>query len=119
MSKQVIGAGIRGANVVVDRVEGKINAAIEKYGADQAVSLPNTAYFIPVIYGITGIKVQTLGEMLPIIEKCRQLLADVPVDNCWTPYLGPGLDSGMAALFAFDMEEALKYLGDDCPYLAC
>ncbi|MCD6532971.1 MAG: CO dehydrogenase/CO-methylating acetyl-CoA synthase complex subunit beta, partial [Deltaproteobacteria bacterium] len=42
-----------------------------------------------------------------------------PVDNCWTPYLGPGLDSGMAALFAFDMEEALKYLGDDCPYLAC
>ena len=118
MSKQVIGAGIRGANVVVDRVEGKINAAIEKYGKDQAVALPNTAYYLPVIYGITGEKVETLGDMLPIMEKCRQLLADVPVDNCWTPYLGPGLDSGMAALFAFDMEEALKYLGDDCPYLA-
>ena len=119
MSKQVIGAGIRGANVVVDRVEGKINAAIEKYGKDQAVALPNTAYYLPVIYGITGVKVETLGDMLPIMERCRQLLADVPVDNCWTPYLGPGLDSGMAALFAFDMEEALKYLGDDSPYLAC
>jgi len=116
MSKQVISAGIRGANVVVDRVEGKINAAIAKFGADKEVVLPNTAYYLPVIYGVTGMKVETLGDMLPVMEKCRQLLADVPVDNCWTPYLGPGLDSGMATLFAFDMEEALKYV-EGSPYL--
>lgn len=117
MSKVVIGAGIQGAHLVIDRVEGKINAAIKKYGADKAVGLPNTAYYLPVIYGITAIKVETIGDMLPVMEKCRQLLADLPAEECWTPYLGPGLDSGMATLFAFEMEEALKYLEDVCPYL--
>ena len=118
MSRIVIGNGIRGSNVVVDRVEGKVNAAIEKYGVDKAVGLPNTAYYLPTIYGITGIKVETLGDMPAILKKCRELLAEVPAEDCWLPYLGPGLDSGMATLFAFDLEEALKYLEDPCPYLA-
>lgn len=118
MSRIVIGAGIRGSHAVVDRVEGKVNAAIEKYGTDKAVGLPNTAYYLPTIYGITGIKVETLGDMPGIIKKCRELLAEVPAEECWLPYLGPGLDSGMATCFAFDLEETLKYLEDPCPYLA-
>jgi len=118
MSKLILTAAIRGAHAIVDRVEGKVNAATEKYGADKPVELPNTAYYLPVIYGIAGMKVETLGDMLPVIEKCRELLPEMPAEAAWVPYLGPGLDAGMAAVFAFEMEEALKYIeGEECPYL--
>ena len=33
------------------------------------------------------------------------------------PYLGPLLDAGMAALLAFELEEALRYLEDPDFYL--
>lgn len=116
MSKIIISSAIRGAHAIVDRVEGKVNAAIEKFGADHEVKLPNTAYYLPVIYGMTGYKVEKLGDMPEVIKMCRDLLPEVPAENCWLPYLGPGLDAGMATCFAYDVEEALKYL-ENCPYL--
>lgn len=116
MSKIIISSAIRGAHAIVDRVEGKVNAAIEKFGADHEVNLPNTAYYLPVIYGMTGYKVEKLGDMPEVIKMCRDLLPEVPAENCWLPYLGPGLDAGMATCFAYDVEEALKYL-ENCPYL--
>ncbi len=116
MSKIIISSAIRGAHAIVDRVEGKVNAAIEKFGADHEVKLPNTGYYLPVVYGMTGYKVQTIGDMTGVIEKCHELLPEIPAENCWLPYLGPGLDAGMATCFAYDVEEALKYL-ENCPYL--
>ncbi|MBN2333267.1 MAG: CO dehydrogenase/CO-methylating acetyl-CoA synthase complex subunit beta [Deltaproteobacteria bacterium] len=116
MSKLIISSAIRGAHAVVDRVEGKVNAAIAKFGADHDVKLPNTGYYLPVIYGMTGYKVEKLGDMPEVIKMCRDLLPEIPAENCWLPYLGPGLDAGMATAFAFDVEEALKYL-ENCPYL--
>ena len=118
MSKLIITAAIRGAHAIVDRVEGKVNAAIQEYGADKEVVLPNTAYYLPVIYGITGYKVEKLGDMPGVIEKCHQLLPELPAEEAWLPYLGPGLDAGMATAFAFELEESLLYLDPDkCPYL--
>ena len=43
--------------------EGAIDAAIEKYGADKAVSFPDTAYSLPCYYAVTGTKVNTLGDL--------------------------------------------------------
>ena len=118
MSKLILSAAIRGAHAVVDRVEGKVNAAIQEYGADKEVAQPNTAYYLPVVYGITGYKVEKLGDMPGVIKKCRELLPELPAENAWLPYLGPGLDAGMATAFAFELEEALLYLDPDkCPYL--
>ncbi len=118
MSKLILTAAIRGAHAVVDRVEGKVNAAIQEYGADKEVAQPNTAYYLPVVYGITGYKVEKLGDMPGVIKKCRELLPELPAENAWLPYLGPGLDAGMATAFAFELEEALLYLDPDkCPYL--
>ena len=45
-----------GNDAVYGLTEGAINAAIEKYGADKAVSFPNTAYSLPCYYGVTGSK---------------------------------------------------------------
>ncbi len=118
MSKIIASAAIRGAHEIVKRVEKKVNDAIKQYGADKAVAYPNTAYFLPIIYGNLGIKIEKLGDMPAIVERCKALLPDVPTENMWLPYLGPTLDAGMATLFAYDIEEALKYIDPDkCPYL--
>ena len=118
MSKIIATAAIRGAHKIVKRVEDKIKKAIEEYGPDKEVAYPNTAYYLPVIYGILGKKVEKLGDMPPIIEYCKKLLPELPSEDLWTPYLGPALDAGMATLLAYDMEEALKYVDPDkCPYL--
>jgi acetyl-CoA synthase len=116
MSKIILSGVIRGAHAIFNRVEKKVNDAIAKYGEAKEVKLPNTGYFLPVIYGILGHKVEKLGDMKPVLEKCRSLLPPQVSDNLWVPYLGHGLDAGMQTLFCYDMEEALKYL-DTPPYV--
>jgi len=117
MSKIILSAAIRGARAIVDRVEKKVSDAIEKHGENKEVKLPNTGYYLPVIYGILGHKVEKLGDMKPVLEKCRSLLPPPVTEKLWLPYLGQGLDAGMATLFAYDMEEALKYLESPLPYV--
>ena len=48
-----------GNDAVYGLTEGAINQAIEKYGADKAVSFPDTAYSLPCYYAVTGTKVGT------------------------------------------------------------
>ena len=52
-----------GNDAVYGLTEGAINQAIEKYGADKAVSFPDTAYSLPCYYAVTGTKVGTLAEL--------------------------------------------------------
>lgn len=117
MSKIILSGVIRGAHEIYARVEKKVNDAIAKHGEGKEVKLPNTGYFLPVIYGILGMKVEKLGDMKPVLAKCKDLLPPQVAENLWVPYLGHGLDAGMQTLFCFDMEEALKYLEDPIPYV--
>jgi len=112
MSKIIASAGIRGAHKIVDRVQGKYKAALEKHGPDAEVAFPNTGYYLPVIYGILGIPVKTLGDMGPVLDRCRVLLPPMVKESHHLPYLGPALDAGMTTLFAEECEEAIRYLED-------
>ena len=58
MSKIIASAAIRGAHKIVGQAEGKWQQAMEKWGANEPVGFPNTAYYLPVIYGIMGIKIE-------------------------------------------------------------
>jgi len=117
MSKIIAAAAIRGAHSLVNRAEKELNEAIEKFGKEKTVEFPNTGYYLPIIYGITGIAVKTLGDMEPVLERAKKLLPPHPTDKVWLPYLGWTLDAGMATLFAEEIIEALKYLQDPIPYL--
>ncbi|MGV1098920.1 acetyl-CoA decarbonylase/synthase complex subunit alpha/beta [Thiovibrio sp. JS02] len=110
MSKIICSAAIRGAHKIVDMAEAKFEEAIKKYGPEQEVSFPNTAYFLPVIYSMLGAKVQNLGDMKDIFKECRKLLPELVSENLWLPYLAPALDAGMATFFAEEMFEAIRYL---------
>jgi acetyl-CoA synthase len=63
-----------------------------------------------MIFGMTGRKVETLGQLRPAMEHARSLLHPLPAEQNWTPYLGETLDSGMATLFAAEVIEAIRYI---------
>ncbi len=111
MSKFIATAAIKGARAIVAQAEDEVKKAIEKYGTDQRVAFTNTAYYLPTIYGLTGNKIETLGDMLPTIEHCKALVPEVPSDRLWLPYLGNALDAGMATLFAEELIEGVRSVG--------
>jgi acetyl-CoA synthase len=84
-------------------------ALVEK-GPDTMVEFPNTAYFLPTIYGMTGLEVTTLGQLPEVLEHARGLLHPIPANQKWTPYLGETLDSGMATLLAAEIIEAIRFV---------
>ena len=110
MSKIICSAAIRGAQKIVDMAEESFEEAIKKYGPEQEVSFPNTAYYLPIIYSMLGAKVETLGDMKDIFQECRTLMPAMVSDDLWLPYLAPALDAGMATYFAEEMYEAIRYL---------
>ncbi|MBU0480141.1 MAG: CO dehydrogenase/CO-methylating acetyl-CoA synthase complex subunit beta [Proteobacteria bacterium] len=113
MSKIICSAAIRGAHKIIDMAEETFEEAIKKYGENQEVGFPNTAYFLPTIYSMLGAKVANLGDMRDIFKECRKLLPPVVSDNLWLPYLAQALDAGMATFFAEEMYEAIRYLNDN------
>jgi len=110
MSKIIASAAIRGAYKIVDQAEKKWQQAMDRWGANEPVGFPNTAYYLPVIYGILGIKVEKLGDMEQVVKKCKSLLPPPVRETCPLPYLAPALDAGMATFFAEELIEAIRYL---------
>jgi acetyl-CoA synthase len=110
MSKIIASAAIRGAHKIVDQAEKKWQEAMDKWGANEPAGFPNTAYYLPVIYGILGMKVENLGDMEPVLKKCRAILPPPVREEHPLPYLAPALDAGMATFFAEEIIEAIRYL---------
>jgi acetyl-CoA synthase len=110
MSKIIASAAIRGAHKIVGQAEKKWQEAMDKWGANEPVGFPNTAYYLPIIYGILGIPVEKLGDMEQIIDRCKVLLPPPVREEHPLPYLAPALDAGMATFFAEELIEAIRYL---------
>jgi len=110
MSKIIASAVIRGAHKIVGQAEKKWQEAMDKWGANQPVGFPNTAYYLPVIYGILGMKVAKLGDMEPVLKKCKAILPPPVREVHPLPYLAPALDAGMITFFAEEIIEAIRYL---------
>ncbi|MFH0924744.1 MAG: acetyl-CoA decarbonylase/synthase complex subunit alpha/beta [bacterium] len=117
MSKIIASAAIRGAYKIVGRAEDAYKQALEKFGSDKKVEFPNTGYYLPVIYGFTGLKVEKISEMQKVLDLTKRLLPPNPTENVWLPYLGHALDAGAATLFADEIIESLKYLESPIPYV--
>ncbi len=110
MSKIIASAAIRGAHKIFDQAEKKWQGAMEKWGPNEPVGFPNTAYYLPVIYGMLGMKVAKLGDMEAVLKKCKAILPPPVKELHPLPYLAPALDAGMVTFFAEEMFEAIRYL---------
>ena len=100
-----------GNDAVYGLTEGAINQAIEKYGADKAVSFPDTAYSLPCYYAVTGTKVGTLAELKDALAVVKTLMTREKRTN-------DVFMSGVATALCAEFIEVLKYIDGAVPYEA-
>lgn len=110
MSKIIASAAIRGAYRLVKQAEEMLEKAITEKGGSFTFEFPDTAYYLPMIYAMTGFPVKTLSDMKVALGMAKELLHPEPEEHLWKPYLGEALDSGMATLFAEEIIMALRYI---------
>ena len=115
MSRFIATSAIKGAHTPVGEADKLLKDALDKLGPDTPVAFPNTAYYLPVIYGLTGHKVEKLSDLTWPLEHARSLLPPVPRENLWLPYLGETLDAGMATLYAFEIIEGVRFAKGEQP----
>jgi len=113
MSRQVMAACIRGASQFVNEAETALEAAIQAKGSDQTVSFPGTAFYLPIAYSLLGIEAQKLSDLKVIMDHAKTLIRPVPAEKLWLPYLGSGLDAGIATLYSQEVIAALRYLNGE------
>ena len=98
-----------GSNAVAGLVEGAVNAAIEKHGAEKEIAFPDTAYYFPTIYAATGVKVKTLGDLPACVGVLKSLITN-------QEDLGQALNAGLATAVGAEIIEGLKYVESANPY---
>ena len=118
MSKIIASAAIRGAHKIYNKAEEKFREALERFGPRQEVGFPNTAYYLPIIYAITGIGVEKVEDMRKVLDICQRLIPPPVCETSALPYLAPALDAGMATFFAEEIIESIKYLETPDSYAA-
>ncbi|HLB25076.1 MAG TPA: acetyl-CoA decarbonylase/synthase complex subunit alpha/beta [Nitrospirota bacterium] len=110
MSRHIAASAIRGSHKIVAEAEEALKKAIELKGEDYKFEFPDTAFYLPHIYGMTGQKIETLGQMQWGIDYAKGMLTPVPSDQEYLPYLGETLDAGQATLFAEEILLASRYV---------
>jgi len=98
-----------GSNAVAGLVEGAVNDAIAKYGADKEIAFPDTAYCFPTIYAATAVKVKTLGDLPACVGVLKSLITN-------QEDLGQALNAGLATAVGAEIIEGLKYVEGGDPY---
>ncbi len=100
-----------GNDAVYGLTEAAINNAIAQYGEAQAVSFPDTAYSLPCYYGVTGVKVENLGQLKEALGVVKTLMTR-------NNRLHDAFMSGIATALCAEFIEVLKYIGNPAPYEA-
>ena len=100
-----------GNDAVYGLTEAAIDSAIAQHGADHAVSFPGTAYSLPCYYGVTGVKVETLGQLKEALGVVKTLMTR---EN----RLHDAFMSGVATALCAEFIEVLKYMDGAEPYAA-
>ncbi|MDY3920174.1 MAG: acetyl-CoA decarbonylase/synthase complex subunit alpha/beta [Candidatus Limivivens sp.] len=100
-----------GNDTVYGLTESAIDAAIAQHGADKAVSFPDTAYSLPCYYGVTGTKINTLGDLKNALGVVKTLMTR-------EKRLNDAFMSGVATALCAEFIEVLKYIDGAAPYEA-
>ncbi len=98
-----------GSDYNYTRTVAAIDEAIATYGEGEAVSFPNTAYSLPCFYAVTGVKVNTLGEMKAAMATIKGMMTR-------NKRLHDAFQSGIASALCAEFLEALKYIHGAQPY---
>lgn len=100
-----------GSEQALEASKSVVEQTIQKYGENEKVNFPNTAYSLPTIYAATGQKIGTLSELKGALGVIESLI--VKEQN-----LEKALNAGLATAVAAEVIEACKYVGGNAPYEA-
>jgi len=106
--ESIIAAAINGATTAVQLASELVSESIEKLGADKFVAFPNTAYYLPVIYGFTGQKVEKLGDLPAAISYAHTLLPSAPIEEA-------AKNAGVATIIAAEAIEGVRFAKGEQP----
>ena len=93
-----------GAVVATGYAQIRLDQAIDEYGADHAIGYPDTAFFLPVLYALSGARITEIGQIRPVFNKIKS--------ECVKPDFSRegALLNGKATLYAAEIIEACDYL---------
>ena len=100
-----------GNDTVYGLTQKAIDDAVAKHGADKAIAFPDTAYSLPCYYGVTGSKVNTLGELKEALGVVKTLMTR-------EQKLNDAFMSGIATALCAEFIEVLKYIDGAAPFEA-
>ena len=75
MSRHIAAAAIRGSHKIVAEAEEALNKAIAAKGEEHKFEFPDTAFYLPHVFGMTGMKVETLGQMKDALDYAKGMLS--------------------------------------------
>jgi len=101
--KKLFKEAYEGTITALSYAEILLSQAIRRYGKEQPVGYPDTAYNLPVIRCLSGEEIKTLGDCVPVLNRMRaSVLEQRTFKNArkW----------GEATWYAADIIEAVRYL---------
>src|SRR5512136_2886508 len=110
MSRYIATSALRGARAVIAEADQMLQKALAEKGPETPVAFPNTFYALPVIFSLTGRRVEKLGDLVETMSQTKALLHPAPAARHWTPYLGETLDAGAATLLAEETIEGIRFV---------
>ena len=78
MSKIIASAAIRGAHEYVREAEESLTATLESSGGAAPLEFPNTAFYRPLTYALTGLEVANAADRPVWDEEARARIVRMP-----------------------------------------
>ena len=102
MTEPLYSSCIRGARSVLSLARASLSYHLARRGADAPIGYPDTAYELPVAFGLTDLNVTTLGGAEKLLGLAEGLLRNPPT-------LENALDAGAATLLSAEVLGALSH----------
>lgn len=116
MADVLIQLGTKGADTILKAAKDAVAKAIKEKGESQAVSFPETNYYLPLLKALLNIEVKTLGDCAKALADAENLVNNKPASNgMHIPALGGILNKGIATLLCEEILAALCYLNKEHP----
>ena len=75
MLEQLIKTVSETSLAVYGQVENLVSEKIKEKGENTEIGFPETAYFLPLIYSVTGFEVRQLKDLKNVLEKSKSLIS--------------------------------------------
>ncbi len=102
MTEQFFSSCISGAKSVLSLARASLSYNVSTRGAQASIGYPDTAYELPVAFGLTDLKVTTLAGASSLLDRAEGLLRNVPT-------LENAADAGAATLISAEVLGALSH----------